>query len=326
MDSTHIGFQYRSLERKSLERQDGGWLIPQVGQSVLFSPDSNYALVWDKAQVIVYMFDNYVMGGYGQRMGIQMLASAELAWTARAMLPKTAWSADSSTIAYQDDSGIWTWNLFKQAEPVLVVPAGDDTALLDLSTSGQYVRYGTNESWQLLDTQTGTIHENAIATPDERNLVLFDSSASNDSRNCRVPLLESCPTHINQRGMKAWFWYKNDQIAILSCYETDCLVTSYSWQPGIQAYSIKNYIEAALPAFRAMDYDAQNNQPVVALHDARLEFDFYPVGGRDENDYVIVQEYGSTMKYDMVDLTGLIDSPIVSVKWGQPIFYKEKLP
>ena len=80
LDNNRLGFQYLSLVMKPEERSDSGWLIPQAGNSALFSPDSNFVAVSEDTRLTIYMFDNYVYAGYGQRMGMQVVASQDVRW------------------------------------------------------------------------------------------------------------------------------------------------------------------------------------------------------------------------------------------------------
>jgi hypothetical protein len=327
MDDNRVGFQYLALERKPEKaevRFDGGWLIPQLGQSVMFSPDSNFAAVWDDRHLAIYMFDNYEHGGYGQEMNMQAVATSDFSNLGRQ--PIVVWSADSTSIAFEDQRGIWLWNIFEKAEPELVVKSDvkRDMPLTDISASGRYIRYVSANIWTLLDTQTGEQFDNAIATPDESNLIFIQTEYPETTpdinrkgdRDCHVPLAESCPIYIEQSNIVKEFWYKNDQIAILSCFEDRCYVGSYSWQLAISSdYNYEHRLDFQIPLVHAFAYDLWNDKPAVAIDEYTLEFGLYPNWQRDEPS-------DPALHIDSVDLSAILDSPIVDLNWGQPIFYE----
>ena len=80
--------------------------------------------------------------------------------------PRVMWSADSTTLAWQDDSGIWRWNLFEEEQPKLVV-AEHDCYLIDISERGQHLRYGTARGWTLIDSRSGKRYANTLSAPGE---------------------------------------------------------------------------------------------------------------------------------------------------------------
>jgi hypothetical protein len=325
MESGRIGFQYLALERKAAETDGGGWLMPQTGRAVAFSPNSNFAAVWDDAQFTVYMFDNYEDSGYGKAMGMQPVARTTLKWANDEILPTTVWSADSTTIAYQDGRGIWIWDIFEQSEPKLVVTSSSSsTTLLDISHSGRYVRFGAKESWTLIDTATDEIYINAIATPDESNLIFIqktyaETTSDESKQECHAPLAKNCPIYLSQYPISDWFWYKANLIVLLSCYEEHCYMGSYSWQLAVDLPYRHDFSERPdfpVPLVNDLAYDNIYNQPVVATNDYLLSFGFYH--------YVDYEDRPEML--DLLDLTEELDSPIISVEWGQPIFYEHKLP
>jgi hypothetical protein len=132
-----------------------------------------------------------------------------------------------------------------------------------------------------------------------------------------VPLAESCPIYIKHDNVVETFWYNNNQIAVLSCNEEAlCYVESYS---GRLAFTnMNNYdkrLQIPLGRVKALDYDLFYQQPAVVIGDYRLAFGFYEASHYEDR----------LDRLDLVDLTGQLDSPIVSVEWGQPIFYDHHL-
>ncbi|MEQ8672111.1 MAG: hypothetical protein RLP44_20905 [Aggregatilineales bacterium] len=325
IDDEQVGFQYLELTRKPFFEDitfDGGWLIPQPGQSAIFSPDSNFVAVGEENAVTIYMFDNYERGGYGQRMTMQVIAQTNISQPLDEL--NIVWSADSTTFAYQDGDGIWIWDIFESGEPQLAVSQEEQLVLLDLSRSGRYVRYNLSDVSLLLDIESNEVYENAIATPDERNIIFVQTEYSEDipdinrkgDRQCTAPLSESCPIYVYFGDFPfEFFWYKHNQIAGLLCSEEACYVVSYHWQLAIGTHAYENRLDNIIPLVNALDYDLTYDQPVIAVDDYILEFGFYDNWMRDEPGDPPILING-------VDLSNVLDSPIVDLEWGLPIFYR----
>lgn len=329
-DDEQLAFQYLSLVRLPFfeDRGTGSrWSIPQPGRSASFSPNSNFVAVWEATQLTIYMFDNYEVGGYGQHMRMQVVASADVEWALNESTPPTAWSSDSTTIAYQDERGIWLMDIFEQSEPQLIVPQDDTFTLLDISASGRYVRYGQPETWTLLDVRTGDTFENAIATPDERNFIYLQPEFPEgtpdvdrrDDRECTAPLSNSCPIYLRGRWTSRFdfFWYTHDQIALIDCSDEACYIRSHHWQLSIASTSYDRRLDTILPLISAIDYDILYDQWVVVMNDYTLDFGLYTSWDRDE-------ARNPPIDIDSVDLRDQLDSPIVRLEWGQPIFYDHR--
>ena len=67
-----------------------------------------------------------------------------------------------------------------------------------------------------------------------------------------------------------------------------------------------------MPIINALDYDRVYSRPAIAVQDYIIGLSF---------DFASKAENGWEFQGDYVDLTGIIDSPIVAVEWGQPLFY-----
>lgn len=290
-----------------------------TGNDLLFSPNSSLIAIWDEQALHVYMFDNFEYVGYGQALGIQLIGEKKLNLTGSGAL-QVAWSQNSAVLAFADDSGIWRWPLFTAAEPELIVP-DVIVPILELSLTGRYVRYGDMNEWLLLDTQLGDVMSNALSTPDEQNFVLFPSETDNEMasdliRECHAPLQDSCPIEFpNARPIDFLFWYQNEEIAVVTCrseYE-DCYVRTWRWDvTKILSPYRGGQLWFIMPTVNDLGYDPIYDRPAMAVNDYIIGLSFYFASNPNGN-WEFRGEY--------VDLTGIIDSPIVDVEWGQPLFY-----
>ena len=210
------------------------------GRELRFSHDSNMVAVWGPAALNVYMLTNWRRGGYGTRMKTLHIAQIDLQGDANHR-PHVMWSADSSTLAWQDASGIWRWNLFEEAQPSQIT-GPDDCQLMDISERGRYLRCGTARGWTLHDSLTGDKYSNALAAPGENTLVFINSDDAPDSprdeeRKCLPPLKVSCAVYIDS-GIhpveKHLIHSSQGSFKLLFC-ENDglCGHRRYFWHPAL---------------------------------------------------------------------------------------------
>ena len=302
-----------------------GWLEPVKGLHAQFSPDSNFAAVQDREEIVIYLFDNWTLAeyAYGQLMGMKIVARQPVTWDLSYGAAPMTWSADSSTISYQDSRGIWHWDLFEEINPTLILANANEAKLLDASGSGRYIRYGHNNSWSLLDVESGEIHERAFAAPDERNLIFARPSYPSgvvtafagrsdrfryNWRTCRAPL-SKCPIHIEYPHEPIHiFEYQPGRIGLVSSKSIQLI----PWHLSIEESHMLAITEPPAPII-AFDYDEIYHVPAIAYDGYTIELGFYHEYNRMP---MRDGQYGPT------DLRGQLDSQIIDVEWGQPVFYE----
>ena len=336
IDSETIRFQDIWLD----DAYYSGWFAdrPQVlvsGSDVLFTKNSNLAAVWDDKQITVYMFhdtfnSNLGAGGSGMGMNIYEIASMQLTECDEPVA--VTWSDDSSTIAWQDHDKIWRWNLFDQAEPQLMrtVTQPKTERLLDLSRTGRFARIGSPAGWTLIDSRTGESYENAVVSPNEQFLGFFNSDLPESMTSwddglrqneaCKPPLRTTCATlqwQLPDSVEIHVFSHELEMLGTFSCTEDGrCDVGPSSWDPARDPVLGRwRYIRKWTDSLRQVVFDSLYRQVAVLRGDYQIEFDFYYGGyftGALETD---------VDKLDFVNLEDILDSPIASIEWGQPIFY-----
>ena len=349
LEDDELAFQYLALHRKELfscrecelldyRNENGGnasseinldndgSLKPVKGWHAQFSPDSNFVAVQDRNELLIYMFNNWTLEAfeYGQVMGMEVVAGHRVWWnlSTHEEAPM-AWSSDSTTIAYQDDRGIWHWDIFEDTHPQLVIPDAENETLLDISRSGRFLRHSNNESWSLMDVKTGVTHERAIPTPDERNLIFIRSGYPDGTvtafagrknhyryawRNCRVPLSE-CHIHlVDPLSPIEFFEYQPGWIGIV----TRRAVKLFPWYLSMEESQLSVAVELLLP-IKAFDYDEMYNLPATAYGDFTIALGFTTSLDKSSKEQGV---------YAPINLRGQLDSPIADIEWGQPVFYE----
>ena len=343
LDDNELAFQYLSLVKKPFDplrhalgsaapvggrALSGGqmsfadWLHPVPGRYAQFSPNSDAVVVQEETRLRIYFFVAVpIQGaavGFAHNMQLWESASADFNWPGTAERLPLAWSGDSKSIAFQDSRGAWLWNIFDEAGPQLVLEADADQELLDLSHSGRYLRYGARASWTLLDVQSGETWQNTLISPDESRLIqIRDEFANEEARSshiygtyqaCNAPL-SRCPLTIVAAPPRFIFWNEPGFVGLV--FETR--LENFPWKhshshllachcccPGTISSS-------ELPPVAAFAFDPTYMQPAFAYEETRIGFKLRSL----------------SLNYDRVDLSEYLDSPIVDLEWGQPIFYRE---
>lgn len=339
-DGAHIAFQIGNdiiqFQYIWTELRDTDSFIPEYleslqinGQAVRFANDSSFAAVWNTNQLTIVMLRNNgypYFSGTGSSLVVQQVAQVDIAMNDHT-LPAVKWSADSTTLVWQDNSGISVWNLYNDAEPTRY--EGADELLLDVSRHGHYVRYGTPTDWVLLDTETGETHPNMIASPDERFLWDMSEPAPVEevSDACVPPLRTTCPIHRatpqlpNEETVQtSLFPYLGNLFGLRTCgrWGNDrCLYDGMSWHPamGDTGYVGGRLIGTFMTDVRQIAYDPQYDQPAIQVGDFDIYFDFY------YDDLVAEPQYRNYL--DILQLENELDSAIVSLEWGQLVFFDE---
>lgn len=303
------------------------------GQGVRFANDSSFVAVYDSEHLSIVMLGNGVQLAEGERgydgMNARQIAHVEFTPLEDGRLPDVRWSADSSTLAWQDGERLWHWNLVETAVPAQIdVPPSQ--LLLDISSHGRFLRYGDPINWTLLDTVTGETYTNTTVSPDERFLVAARPASNDDTMvTCVPPLRDNCLVQTSRVVLPTTpetpvsvFPYRSELMGVTSCREGSgdaCYYDVTSWHPAIGRTNWVGgrFIQSILTGMRLFAYDPQYAQPALVIGDYDLYFWFYSNYELDEPSFAPY--------IDGLQLADVIDSPIASIEWGTPIFYDEYL-
>ncbi|MCY4063175.1 MAG: hypothetical protein OXG53_12455 [Chloroflexi bacterium] len=301
------------------------------GQEVQFTNDSHLAAVWDSSHLAIYMFSNRAPGTYGPSWDMNQIAVLDLN-VAGELQPRVMWSADSTTLAWQDDSGIWRWNLFEEEQPKLVV-AEHDCYLIDISERGQYLRYGNARGWTLFDSGSGNRYANTLSAPGEDTLISINNSDETlryirhlrhrrYKADCFPPLKWNCALYIDTGviPVEMNIYPRNlGEFGLLFCeYEGLCNSRLYSGHAALTTrwrYGVfwDNRDMDQVP-WRQLAFDPLHDRDATLYGDYHIYLESWHDKYRSDDSARIRQR-------DYLNLEGIVDSPIASIEWGQPIFY-----
>ena len=312
--------------------------IKQPGHHAKFSPDSNMVAVWDDGHLAVYIYrdrglprDTDWGGRWYPGMALERAAAIDLLVEESKDLA-IRWSADSSTIVWQDSRGIWHWNLFEEATPQMApgVLNVEANKLVDVSRSGRYVSYRNGGAIRVYDSQTAALYRNAWVAPNESYINTGESSRDSEADDrpyteCRAPMNENCANGPLRpdRSQITEFPYLMELLGWVNCSEDNrCDVYGSSWHPSTiltgAGSSFGREITKIFYDVRQIAYDPFYEQPAVLRGDYQIELEFY-----DSDLFEIWYDIdeSSLARFDYLNLENVVDSPIASIEWGQPIFY-----
>ena len=234
LDEDQLGFQYLAQNKKPF-KWSYGWLHAKPGLYGQFSPDSNYVAVQEKQHVTIYLMRS-ISGsegpGFGHSMSMKKVASLDTVWLTAEQKAQLVWSANSRVLAFQDARGIWIWDLFDKEEPRLMVPADDSHVLLDLSSTGRFLRFACDGFWTLLDMHTGESWTDTLVSPDESRLIHFHANLQADESRYagvvdRKKLCTAsdpgCPVTIKVIRPRYMFWFEPGYIGLVSSNQVNWL-------------------------------------------------------------------------------------------------------
>ncbi len=312
-----------------------GWIIgdrhytpPHIdAQKLMFSPDGNYLLAWYNSTLSLYAFNleqSFSMYGFHPVHTLlwQNSLSVTRALTINDIAGHGVWSANSNAFAYWDADGLNWLDLTAMLEPRLIIERQstiwvndnqltDIPSLLELSTTGRFVRYGSNSEWILQDMLNGQVYENALVSPDETSIVRIISASQGDDNStteneCTAPL-SACSLSLSiadgHRVIEA-YWQTNDSLVLITCDTQDstyCNASFHSLDGRYWLYT-RSRDENSIPETIDFAYD-------TIYHGLAWASD----------DYMI---YVDSLPYlDPLDYSTALDSPIISLEWGSPLWY-----
>ena len=309
--------------------------IKQPGHHAVFSPDSNIVAVWDDEHLAVYVYRDRGVPrerGWYPGMALERAAAIDLLVEESKDLA-LRWSADSSTIVWQDSRGIWHWNLFEEATPQMApgVLNVEANKLVDVSRSGRYVSYRNGGEIRVYDSQTAALYRNAWVAPNESYINTGESSRDGEADDrpyteCRAPMNENCANgpFRPDRSQITEFPYLMELLGWVNCSEDNrCDVYGSSWHPSTiltsAGFSGGRVITTILYDVRQIAYDPFYDQPAVLRGEYQIELDF--IGSDLFEMWHDIDESSLARLGLSQSRRHVVDSPIASIEWGQPIFY-----
>jgi hypothetical protein len=160
-----------------------------------------------------------------------------------------------------------------------------------------------------------------VAAPTEQYLISITENAPQRSlmEGCKPPLRQNCRVALNNdQDVQQTYLYQLSFVGSIGCQsERGCLISVAQWHPSISTnytdYPNNSFPAAYIADFRQITYDPFYDQFAILSGGYHLYLDLF------SSSYLDDPAYDGYLNY--VDLEGRVDSPIVSIEWGQPVFY-----
>ncbi|MEQ8672349.1 MAG: hypothetical protein RLP44_15705 [Aggregatilineales bacterium] len=289
------------------------------GQASLFSSTSDAIAVWQECFLTVYSLGIPRLGQAWHQPEVVNVASLNFNIQARCTdyANLAAWSPDGRLLAYSDNDGLWLWDVFTFNEaPELLIPTENDIIPLAryFSPLGRYLAVTVQGENQTLDLVSGDFYADGVISPDDRLLLQYNTDAEFSSAQiCSFtpytcePLLYMELSRYDEDEQRVQIytldqvaeveWTNNYEYIVRSCNVEDLELCAYLPQNQWNATAFRSYV---ISEGYAHDYDALNDSLAIVRDGETLY-----ING------------------DILDLSDMLDSEIISVEWGYSLFYRE---
>ncbi|GAB5492390.1 MAG: hypothetical protein Phog2KO_26050 [Phototrophicaceae bacterium] len=190
--------------------------------------------------------------------------------------------------------------------------------ILELSTTGRYIRYGTAQEWSLLDSVTGQVYDDALVTPDEIRLIQIAPEESISSTVDRTNIV-TCP------DTQTIPYPCSGGIGISIPLSQSYQVQDIYWQSTSTLIVVTCQIEdASICDILNININPRGNFPRPSgeyMNDYVYDADF-GVMAWAVDDYFL--HFNMNSRYGGFDLSEYLDSPIASIEWGETLWYVER--
>lgn len=318
---------------------------------ILFSPNGDYIMAWHNTDLTLYNISRIPgeFSGYVPMVVPIWHTSliTDTIFTSSIIAGKGAWSDSSNTIAYWDAEGLKWLDLSTMVIPRLLVehPSNSPTtisvqnnellpSILELSTTGQYVRYGTQQEWTTLDIVSNLNFDDVLVTPDEINRVQIQPEEW-IGQTIIDAMLEAgtCPQidDNNNCTLSTVDWSDDCVLPLATCTNSVPIPRGHEiieahWQSNINLVIFSCDVEINSLCY---GYNYAQDDPYSFLHDVN------DITAYSTNDFTYDEYYGMvawavddyTLRLSVspfshgIDLSDQLDSPIVSLEWGEPLWY-----
>ena len=149
-----------------------------AGHDFLFSSTSDSLAVWHQNFIQIYAVPNRRLHDW-ELVYHPVLNSVEINGE-NFGVDGAVWSPDGRRLAYSDSQGLWFWDaLTPDAEPDLLLETENDVIPMAryFSPMGRYLAITNGVTRYTLDIVSGHEYGDGLISPDDRQIVLFDTSA-----------------------------------------------------------------------------------------------------------------------------------------------------
>ncbi len=313
-----------------------------LADDVMFSPDSRYILAWYQSKLTIYAIDRYpISEGIGYTPALlpmwEMALETSITQTYEDIVGHGNWSADSQSITYWDAEGLKWIDLRKMVIPDLIAEntADDIPPLLEFVGGGQYIRYGTQSEWVLVDLANDIVLDDTLVISDGTQFFSI-SPETHPSNTLKEHILEqsgcldiftttddgSCflTTVGLSEGCKPPFMGCSHNIPLTEGFE----VQQIYWLPDnlLSVFMCDVEDTSLCLTTHGRAYGAPPVEDAVQTNAYEIDIIYHQIAWVFD-DYILTFGNDPSNSYNNIDLSDQLDSPVVSLEWGEPLWYVE---
>jgi hypothetical protein len=310
------------------------WAVTQehyiVGSRVSFSASSDTFALWHENELQLHMLWYPDYGLLNQPYSMQSISIVINIISAHASSINypAVWSPDGRTLTFSDDDGLWLWDVFSvDYPPQLLLPrVGNDVPVARYySPQGRYLAVTVGDDRYNLDLVTHRELPDGYVSPNDRNLLVFDTAAQSGT-SLEIAFLAPGirqSTHYDEVDYYQVEWIDNLTFyaaisgqSYLEYVRSEQLADG-SWEAISQPvdepfYDVQRYQVGYLSGWQVVPYGVGNPQ--------FSQFDYQPGSG-------LLEFTANTCRISangqVIDLTPYLPEPIVSAEWLPSAFYYE---
>jgi hypothetical protein len=293
------------------------WGREIVGQASLLSSTGDMLAVWQECTLTIYqMYYPRLMF----REELAQLNSVDLSPNTdegcAAFMRQALWSPDGRMLVFTDSAGLWLWDSLLAGIPpqLLTISTPElDPVPVRFSESGRFLTIQDTQGIHNHDLLSGEVLPDGVISPDERLIVVFDSTAINPpGQICSISLVicQDLLTNLTQWGegdtvinyelrtVNEIFWLRSGEFLTVGCVPEQPEVCGFTvwgatWQPNGSYWM---------------------GWPEVARHIA-YDRKFDMLARLDENNLLRIGD-------QIYDLTGKLPAPIIDMEWMPSLMYR----
>jgi hypothetical protein len=299
------------LQRAWRRGDDVIWFTGSApGQAFHFASTSDAIAVWNHHQLDIYTL------GYERPdqdfSDVMSLNSVTLSQGDDAAFYRSAWSPDGRLLAFSDDDGLWLLDVYNSsAEPSLLLASENAVVpeALQFSPMGRYVQIARGDERATLDIVTGELFTDGVVSADDRLLLAYDTQAGTfDVQICYLAPVNGC-----EALRETFIRLSEEEIHFYDQF------TRVEWRDNYSFWAMA----CQRDELNACVVDQRYNESGRLWRDSVYVIEGNAFDYLADGDYlaVVQDDYSVLVNDQLLDMTGEVDSPIVSVEWLSSLFY-----
>ena len=268
------------------------------GNAFQFSTTSDAFAVWDTNQITIYALPYNRLGFCCNE--ITQINNFTITNTA-SNKTQVAWSPDGRLVAFSDSTGLYLWDVFTFGSLPRLLATPFDTTITPrfFSRTGRYLAAQRGKHRFYIDMVNGLEIPDGVISPDDRNLLQFDTQSESPLRFYRLAPFSNFTMLGDHKKIHQAEWIDKSRFWVVDCKSSQRESCSV-WFDGL------TFGGGQYEGF-AFDYDKLTQTLAIAMSGKRIGI------------------FDPTRMLNTYDFSNYLDGEIETIEWMQPIFFQPNL-